>query len=336
MPQSLETSSKTDFKALEQEAYDAWIECCPSIIAIDTETEGLGFYDPPFCVTVAFEDIFGAVQGYYLEIGVADSLIWNMLDMSEWIFHNAKFDLQKLAMVGLLPEFDAYKLNDTEALSHLIDENRPKRLKSLARDILDEETDEEEVLKKTRKKYKLRKEDGYHLLPREVVIPYARKDAEFTYRLFSELRPQLSDDVEPLYRREMELTKVLLEVESRGLAVDIDYLEAAKKDLTESIVRATLQARQLTGMDDLNVRSPKQLIEAFSKRGIELQSSSKDILRRISDPLADAVQIIRTDSKLLGTYIEPILREQRDGVLHPSYRQFGTRTGRLSSGGAEE
>jgi len=89
------------------------------------------------------------------------------------------------------------------------------------------------------------------------------------------------------------------------------------------------------GSEEFNPNSPKQLSEAFEALGIEVESTDKATLATIDNPLAEQILQLRVVKKMLGTYLQAILAEQRDGILHPSYRQHGTRTGRMSSGEAE-
>lgn len=310
-----------------------------SKLAVDTETTGVAFFDIPVIVTMAESDVDGVHTEYY-ELPADSDLVRSRLSQAEeLVFHNAKFDIQKLALVGLLEpdNLDPYRVFDTECLAHLLDEHRRKGLKFLARELLGEETDEEEVIRKERRRLKLTKADGYDKLPREVVEPYARKDAEFTIRLHDLLRPQVesSENLSRLLRLEQRLTFTLLRMECRGMGVAVEYVEETAKRYAGEALALELAIRDEVGIESFNPNSPKQLTEAFAERGLVLESTDKARLSSLDDDLAENILRLRTLKKMHGTYLKPMLDEQRDGVLHPSFRQHGTRTGRMSSGEQE-
>lgn len=313
-----------------------------SVLAVDTETTGVAYHDVPFCVTFAWDGQDG-IQSEYVDLDDRKNheYVRRMLlsGADELVFHNAKFDMQKLALVGLFvpDERDPLTVHDTEALAHLLDEHRPKGLKALARDVLGEETDEQEAIRAAKKEAKLRAKDGYHLLPREVVVPYALKDAEFTLRLWHEFYPKLSkhDDLLRLYQTEQRLCFVLLEMEGRGMALDLAYVESTAKSYKGKSLALELDIRDMVGSEEFNPNSPKQVTEAFDALGISLESTSKESLRAVDHPLAQKILELRTINKMHSTYLKPLLEESRDGIIHPWFRQHGAKTGRMSSGGAE-
>ena len=310
-----------------------------SRLAVDTETTGVAFFDIPLIVTTAESDVDGVHTEFYTLPDDTQEVRDRIAHTDELVFHNAKFDLQKLALAGILDVdvLEPARVWDTECLAQLLDENRRKGLKFLARELLGEETDEEEVIRKERRRLKLTKADGYDKLPREVVEPYARKDAEFTIRLHDLLRPQVesSENLSRLNRLEQRLTFTLLRMETRGMGVEVGYVEATAREYASKALALELAIRDVVGSEEFNPNSPKQVTEAFLGRGIELESTDKATLAGMDDPLGGQLLELRTLKKMHGTYLKAILDEQRDGILHPSYRQHGTRTGRMSSGAAE-
>lgn len=307
------------------------------VISVDTETTGLEWHDTAFLATLACGD---PPVGTYFNPAQYDLLREEMLAAEKWVFHNAKFDLQKLLLAGVIlrDEITPDRFEDTEGLAHLLDEHRPKGLKSLARTVLGLETDEDETLKRVRKELKLKKADGYEVLPRDVLIPYAIKDAEFTLSLYLALYPQLLqyEDLCGLYAMEKEITLVLLDMESAGMALDLPYLEETAKAYAKDAVMTELDIRDMTGDEDFNPNSPKQVIEAFEKRGISLEKTDKDTLALVEDPLAERIVYLRGVRKIHGTYLSALLEEQRGGMVHPNFRQYRPITGRFSSGGQTE
>lgn len=325
-------SYKWDY--LADRALDRYLRDKPAAVAFDTETTGVEWHDTAFCVTVAWGD-----EAHYIELGDEhrESIAALILKRPLLVCHNAKFDLQKTIAAGLL-ERDSLdgRIEDTLAIAHLLDEHQNKQLKKLAQVELGLTTNEDEHLKVVRRQLKLKKDDGYAVLPRPVLVPYAIKDAAFTYKLWAKLRPRLAKHSElvDLYEQEMALTLVLHDMEAAGMAVDLAYVKRMARDFGERIAYTENAIAGLVGRDDFNPNSPKQIQEAFANRGVKVDSTAVDVLEKLDDDLAKGILSLRKSSKLRSTYLVPMLKEQRGGIIHPNFRQFGTVTGRMSSGAA--
>jgi DNA polymerase I-like protein with 3'-5' exonuclease and polymerase domains len=275
--------------------------------------------------------------------------------------HNLKFDLQKALLSGLLTrdELDRYeRLDDTQTVFHLLDENSPKGLKVLATSVLKYDDaipvviksgknkgsikyvpKEKYTLDKWRRKFKLTQNDGYHLLPRHVVVPYALRDTEFTLLLYEKLWPELErkgEDVLAWYRTEMQLVLDLLDMEADGLALDIPYLDETTSEWGVRVMESLQQLVMLTGKADFNPASNPQLAAAFKARGFNLPNTQRATLQELDDELARALLKYRGEFKVYKTYLRAMQHDQRDGVIHPNFNPVKPKTGRLSSGSAEE
>ncbi len=128
-----------DLKALAAEGWERWIMEKPTVLAFDSETTGLTYYDTPFCFTVAWPDIYGAVEGHYFEVDRFDSrqMLQEMFAHAKVLVgHNLKFDMIRAQQAGIVTDWSQYDLHDTEGMSHLDDEHRPKGLKDLAVELL--------------------------------------------------------------------------------------------------------------------------------------------------------------------------------------------------------
>ena len=319
----------------------------PKVVAIDTETSGVAWEDAAFCVTMSWRGMGGLTSAYFDlewdESGTRREMIRQMMKLAHtWVFHNCKFDLQKLEANGILRDgWNGRTIEDTQIIYSLINENDRKGLKYLAKKILGEETDEDERLKVVRRKLKLKKDDGYHLLPREVVAPYAMKDTEFTLRLYEALKPKLADDLQDLYRFMIDFELALLQIESHGIGIDVPYLTQAKSEYGVRVLKGeqdlTRMARDEIGIEGkFNPNSPQQILEVFEARnGVRPESTDRATLEKMGDdPFAVALLQYRSDKKMHSTYLVPMLAEQRDGVLHPNFNTSLPRTGRMSSSAA--
>lgn len=347
-------------------AIRAFIEDSPEIVAVDTETTGVGFYDEPFAATLTWRAASGELRSWYFDLEDAENrevrIMWLrdiLSDAPRWVFHNSKFDLQKLVLIGVIwPEMlDGVELHDTQTLWTLIDENARKGLKHLATTVLKIDNTvevtissgpnkgttkrvprEEHELARVRRKLKLKKEDGYHLLPREVIVPYALKDTEFTLLLFETLLPRLEKIGDPrlleLYREFMELKLALLDMEADGFKLDLPYLDEVTSEYGVKVMEGWERIVSLTGNAELNPQSPAQLLKAFSDRGVTLESTAEAALSEVDDELARELLQYRHDKKLHTTYLRGLQDEQLGGVVHPNFNDDAARTGRMSSSAA--
>ena len=282
-----------------------------------------------------------------------------------WVFHNAKFDLQKLDLIGVLPEFwETKSIHDTQLIYHLMDENGRKGLKHLAVHVLKVDDTipveiksgprkgevrrvprEQHELRKIRQKLQMKASEGYHALPRWVVVPYATKDTEFTLLLYEKLWPQFerlcekSPELMELYHNERRLTLALLDMEAKGFGVDTKYLDSMVHEYGQRVMEKLMDVVDRSGNDQLNPASPKQLIEAFARLGATVDGTAvaalQELMHKTSNEevraFAQAVIDFRADTKVYTTYLKALQDEQRGGVCHPNFNAVQARTGRMSS-----
>lgn len=339
----------------------------PQYVAIDTETTGVGYYDRAFCATVTWRapvDHGGELCSWYFELDdprgheFLRGLVSDVARRGHMVFHNARFDIQKLILAGVLERgtLDHSRIHDTEAQAHLLDPLQPKGLKALARKYLNEDTNEDAVLRKVRSSLGLKKEDGFDPIPRPVLMRYALKDSEFTLRLYEVLWPLLvdaGDGLPELYAHEQELMLVLLDMEAKGMRVDLAYLDATITEYREKVRTGEERLAVIVGApigeeeDQFNPASNQQLAAYLVARGHELPLTEKGqpkvdktSLLATGDELATTILDLRSDQKTLNTYLLAIKREQRCapgaqyGLIHAGLRQHGASTGRFSSGAA--
>jgi DNA polymerase I-like protein with 3'-5' exonuclease and polymerase domains len=344
-----------EYDRMGSRAIERFNQDLPSVVAVDTETEGFAWDAPAFCVTLTWRSQDERLVSCYLDLDFDDhcsrlAVARHMLALSgSWVFHNAKFDLQKLILAGCIDRewIEASFIEDTNIIHALIDENDRHGLKYLAAKLLGESTNEDKVLAKVRRKLKIKKDDGYHLLPREVVVPYAMRDTELTLMLYEYLWPKLPEDCHDLYRSEVETAIALLDIEANGIALDVPYLEATASEYGIKLMKLEMELQKLGGDPEtgakFNPNSPKQITEAFSRLGKSVESTNKETLTKLAEGpslgqsvprLASALLEHRKVKKLHGTYLVGMLAEQRDGIIHPNFNLTLPRTGRMSSSAA--
>jgi DNA polymerase I-like protein with 3'-5' exonuclease and polymerase domains len=340
----------------------------PTQLAIDSETSGVKWSDTAFGVSFAWERD-DEIRSGYIDLRHNRDLWDGPRGVKGWIeettpvllLHNAKFDFHKLA---LYPQAGNY--HDTCLMVYLLNERYPKKLKILAQKILKEDTDEDTVVKKTRAKMKLGRDDGYDKLPMAVVAPYAIKDAEFTYRLYLRLAVALEKvpELEEVYSLERQLLLCVAGTEIRGMSIDIDYAKQRVIELGDEILSIEREIAEIVGKpvgkggtirvpdgkykngnpkfktekkNEFNPKSPDQIIEFFYSVGVKVSGTAETDLEIVQHPLADALRRLRPILKDRNTYFVPLVKEsewsekQQCWVLHPNFNLTETKTYRSSS-----
>jgi DNA polymerase-1 len=141
---------------------------------------------------------------------------------------------------------------------------------------------------------------------------------------------------------EQPLTRVLFAMEREGFSVDKAALAELGTLFGAEIERCRAEVIRLTGGEEFNVNSPRQLGEVlFEKLGLAATgrrgkagaySTSADVLEAIDHPAIQPLLTYRKLTKLVGTYIEGLTKlVDASGRIHTTFDQTGTVTGRISS-----
>ncbi len=145
-----------------------------------------------------------------------------------------------------------------------------------------------------------------------------------------------------LYRSiELPLARVLRDMEREGFHVDLEGIKAFGDKLSVMIARLEEEIYDLAGCS-FNINSPKQLGEilfvklAFPgfKKTKTGYSTSAEILEKLAPyhPIIRKILDYRQYSKLKSTYTDGLIKvADENGVIHSSFNQTITATGRLSS-----
>ena len=175
---------------------------------------------------------------------------------------------------------------------------------------------------------------------------YTEEGRDVMLQLFDKFNPILIDNKldKLFYDIEMPLIRVLTQMEANGVRIDIEGL----KQISEE------QSREIKGIENniyeiaettFNIGSPKQLGEIlFDKLKIKAPAkktktgqypTGEDILQKIKNdnPIVQHILDYRSLTKLKSTYVDalPLLVNKNDNLIHTSYNQAVTATGRLSS-----
>ena len=289
----------------------------------------------------------------YILPQVLDANFQKILDNKKTIFHNAKFDLVILKKEGFNINLITYY--DTLIMSWLCNENRfSNRLKDLAHSIL--KVKEEKITrfadiekKPDIEEFGLFGKDAFNEAVTKwinTIGSYCLKDCEYTKRLFLEFKPILEKEEIWKEYEELELPflKVLLQMEERGIKIDSKYLSKIGEKLDNKIIEVSADIYKEVGRE-IDINSAKQLRDYLFKekkyalpeqyrtpKG-EFSTNVSALLYLKNEKIKIASLILkhRELSKLNSTYIKGMLLDVKEGVIHTSFNQCGTVTGRLSS-----
>lgn len=314
------------------------------VFAFDTETTGLDIYSSSL-VGMSFS--VKAHEAYYIPLPADKEQCKSLLNKFLLIFsneektiigHNIKFDLSILARYEIEIKNNLW---DTMIAHYLIEPEQNHGMDYLADVYLDYTPIAiEELIGKGRNQISMRD------VPVEKVKEYAAEDADITLQFYEKFKPVITENkLEGLFHMiEMPLVKVLSTMESNGVKIDIMGLKQISEEQSKEILEIENKIYELAGTS-FNIGSPKQLGEIlFEKLNIKAPAkktktgqypTGEEILQKIvnENPIVQNILDYRSLTKLKSTYVDalPSLVNLNDGLIHTSYNQAITATGRLSS-----
>lgn len=176
---------------------------------------------------------------------------------------------------------------------------------------------------------------------------YAAEDADFTYRLYEKLAPEIPrHHVTTVYETiERPLIPVIAAMEAAGIRVDPKFLQSLSIEFAGKMELFEREIVALAGVP-FSVGSPKQLGEILFDK-LQLPGGKKsaksgayttdaetlEALAEQGHAIAQKVLEWRQFAKLKSTYTDALVAaiSPRDGRVHTSYSMVGASTGRLSS-----
>lgn len=191
----------------------------------------------------------------------------------------------------------------------------------------------------------LRGKKDYHFwkVPRTIIEPYNRLDAELSLRLYEDQRDtfrgwdESADHIYPVVGLELHTTPQLLDMEHRGIRLDISYCNRALAYERKRSAGAKLEFECSAG--GALTDSAKALRPIFDRFQLSYGRTDKgnasfredELKRQSSHPLVRCILEHRDAEKRATTYFENFLNlVSPEGRLHANIRQAGTATGRFS------
>ncbi len=310
----------------------------------DTETTNIDVYSADL-VGVSFA--IKAHEAWYLPMPAEHEACQKKLEMLRPLFEdetilkigqNLKYDISMLAQYGISVRG---KMFDTMLAHYLLEPEQRHNMDYLAEVYLNYVTIPIEDLIGKGKQQKTMRE-----VPINLVKEYAAEDADITLQLYEKLLPLLKENgVEKLfYEIEMPLVPVLSRMEANGVKIDTQNLQQISEEFGGEIRKIEEKIYELAGTP-FNIASPKQLGEVlFEKLKIDEKAkktktgqyaTGEEVLQKLmhKHPIIQKILDYRSFTKLKSTYLDalPALVNPKDGLIHTSYNQAVTATGRLSS-----
>lgn len=323
------------------------------ILAIDTETIGLGRNVPICGICLSWEDKQGVYipmvskqQDEHLDSLTVIHALKPLLEDAniKKTGHNLKYDALVLRHAGIHLRgvvFDSMIAAQllgmaSRGMDHLAMELLHHRMIPISQLIGAKDT----------------KQSTMDTVPLDQITDYAAEDADISLRFYHLLHPRLAEqEMADLEAVEMPLVEVLSDVESLGIRIDPDVLSVQKDELTGKLDELKDKIFEAAG-EPFNLESPKQLAEIlFHKLGLPILKRKKtgpstdvEVLEKLaaredlpvgSEKVPSLLLEYRQFSKLCNTYLDNLrdAQDKSDGRIHASFMQLGAATGRLSSGG---
>tara|TARA_R110002126_G_scaffold11274_3_gene50924 strand:- start:12788 stop:14713 length:1926 start_codon:yes stop_codon:yes gene_type:complete len=256
------------------------------------------------------------------------------------LMHNATYDLGWLLAEGVEVQG---RVIDTMITGAIVDENRfSYSLNNLGRDYIDMRKDEK-MLRAAAKDWGIDPKADMWRLPPSYVGAYAEQDAFMTMKLWDRLKIEItSEELTHIFDLETSLIPLMVQMRMRGVRVDLDKADIAKRGLQEKVRELKAEIKHKTGVDiePWAADSVRQVFDelnlSYPKTTTGAPSFTKQYLNSHPHEMCQAIVRLREFDKADSTFIDSILRHADNGRIHTEFHQLrsddgGTVTGRFSS-----
>ena len=234
------------------------------------------------------------------------------------VFHNAKFDVEYLVNNGC--EVNNYHC--TLIMAQVLGEEKLS-LKELTKKYLGVDMDKS-----------MQHSDNWQEEITQEHIDYAVKDVEYTRALYYKLQDLLiSKKLLMTYERERRALPAVVMLENNGIKMEFGKWNIRLDDDRKLSQELESTIRNLLNNSQLNLNSPKQLVESIAGYGINLHSTSDDELAKYSDEhevikLLIKYRKLQTKIKTYGEKLKSFIDD--DGRIRADWRLIGAKSGRMS------
>jgi len=283
-------------------------------LAVDLETTGLD----PRANDIRLVSVAANNTSYVLD---SPANIKNLLADPKVpkVFHNAAFDVHWLTTKG----YPTNNYHDSMLMSQILDNNNGEHsLQALALAKLGIELDKS-----------LQSPENWRGMLFDTHREYAKKDAEVTLKLSSILIEEIRQNgLEDVYRREQAALPAIIRLQQDGFAFNAAGWREDLQGHIEEKERLEAEIKKELSTD-INLASPKQLLDCLQNRGLKIKSTNDEALAYFERelPVLAKLRLWREQNKLVTSYGEELLKSVRpDGRIYAWWRLIGATTGRMS------
>jgi len=313
------------------------------VVALDTETTGLQGWKGARIFMVSYATEKGEKGYLYATKAVIEWFINILKDPNMTvIFQNGKFDFKMLAYEGLSVWDIKCELHDTLIMSVLLHELGKHNLAALVRRYLKKPADEKSAVDEWISAHKKKngewvkkhgRQPNFSDAPPKIVQKRAIWDVVHTLKLYYLFKKPIRKDFWDLYRQEVELFLCTVEMEDRGVLVDLDRIAKLKKQAKSDLKWLEKKMRKIVGRDFVikGTGSKKDFYQVITEDfGWKIKSRTEKgnpqfdefaMLKYLDESLH---QYVRANSEETPTreYIKGLLSELRKKKL-PKKQSFG-------------
>ena len=251
--------SQPSIEDILQEIYNV-----SSPIAIDTETTGLNWIsDRAFGFSFATANTSYFLRNSLYPIEALREVLKAIFDSKRpLVFHNLKFDAHMIKKTYGI-EVPFIRSHDTFTISYLHNNEERHGLKALACKYLSPDADKyEKFLHDYMKEYNI---SSYASAPDHLLGIYGKKDAEYTYQLYTLLYPQLLMNDKKWYEIERQILKITYQMEEHGILIDIPYVKGLIKKIEIELKRIESEVQSNVGFP-IDILSDDQIAKVLYEK----------------------------------------------------------------------
>lgn len=317
------------------QSFFRWLSKDRSFLAVDTETTGLSFISDKLRL-VQFGDPQG---GFALEWDKWSGIVHEVFKIyeGEYVFHNASFDIKFLEK-GLGIRLPRERIHDTMIMSRLMNhQERSHGLKPLIAKHVDPRMvvgqraldDAMKTNKWTWATVPIKFEPYWF---------YGILDTVATAMLCDLFYPRIkAEGYEDVYELEMQSLMIAVDMEQKGIRVDIPFCEQKYEELIKYTEDVKLYCQNEYGVSP---GSNQQITKILVAQGVPLYkrtatgslSFDNETITEFKDahPLVDTIHKYKKSIKLANTYFKSFIEDSRNGRIHCSINTLRAITGRSS------
>lgn len=179
-------------------------------------------------------------------------------------------------------------------------------------------------------------------------LKYSAIDTLILFPIFEEQLKRLKkDDLVNIAKLEFAVTRVVGDMELRGVHVDIKRWKEIIKNISvkrdelskqfQKEIRPFFKSNTIDLFgnvgDSININSQAQLMDLFNnKMHLDLPSTGDGILELCNNPIVNMLREYRGYEKLVSAFGENLISKinKKTGRIHPDFNQLGASTGRFS------